>query len=134
MPPIFIIPCGGKKRNMPTFAGSMYLGSYFKACLTYALRRTDKDYIFILSAKYGLLRLTDKIQPYNLRMGNPNCVTGEQVRTQATHLGIAHAEDITALGGKEYLGVCRDVWNNLKTTGAEGLPIGKQLQWLQRNA
>jgi hypothetical protein len=129
---IVIIPCGAKKRSVKSQAYAMYIGSYFKANLHYALSIAKKENIYILSAKYGLLRLQDEISPYNIRMGQPGCVSGRFVKRQADEMGILE-EDVICLGGRDYTSVMREIWPGcstpLKGTGG----MGKQMQWLKWN-
>ena len=129
---IVIIPCGGKKREMPCAAGNLYIGPYFKGCMAYALSKVGPERVFILSAKYGLISPNDRIEPYDLRMGNEGCVTADKVREQAIQRGLL-GEEVTALGGDEYIQVVKQVWPNAATplTGVGG--IGYQLQWLKAN-
>lgn len=44
----------------------MYCGSYFRTCLKLAKKISHR--VYILSAKYGLLRLGDVIEPYELTL------------------------------------------------------------------
>ena len=60
---IVIIGCGKSKQDKSCEAEKMYTGKYFKTCLEYA--KTFNSPVYILSAEYGLLRLNDKIQPYD---------------------------------------------------------------------
>lgn len=65
---ICLIACGKKKRTYPCRAMDMYIGTLFRARLAFA---EMKQYtIYIISAKYGLLRPTDIISPYNKTMNN----------------------------------------------------------------
>ncbi|MBT3727094.1 hypothetical protein HOG21_05450 [bacterium] len=64
MSKIILISCVSKKLNLKSKAKDIYVSSLFKKSLEYAeLQNPDK--IFILSAKYGLLKLNKKIEPYN---------------------------------------------------------------------
>lgn len=67
MKTIYFINCGKGKRNIPCKAEDMYIAPYFRKQLEYA-KLLKPDYIYILSAKYGLLELTDIISPYNLKI------------------------------------------------------------------
>lgn len=130
---LVLIPCGGKKREMPCPAGNLYIGSYFKGCLGYALSITEPPNILILSAKYGLLALGDRVSPYDLRMGSPGCVTAQLVREQAETRGVLTSERVVALGGVDYLDVVREVWPLAETPMVGTGGIGKQLKWLGDN-
>lgn len=63
---IVLIPCGAKKKDSPSMAWEMYIGNYFRALLNYAVTLgTD---IRIISAGYGILKLNDVIEPYDITM------------------------------------------------------------------
>lgn len=64
------ISCGKIKAKQPCMAKDMYQGINFQRYLFWARLLADDEHIFILSAKYGLLRLMDKIEPYNYTMLN----------------------------------------------------------------
>lgn len=129
---IVIIPCGSKKLSRPALAGNLYIGSYHKMCQRYARSLVSPDHIFILSAKYGLLRLSQLIAPYSLTLGEPGAITHLQVRQQALDFGILD-EDCIAIGGTRYVNLCKMVWKNCKTplqTNVKG-GNGRQLQWMK---
>lgn len=130
---LVIVPCGQAKRATRSQAGVMYTGTYHRACLDYARSIAPAEAILILSAKYGLLRLTDWVEPYDLRMGQRGAVTPDVVRAQAIRLGVLDARPVIALGGVDYTGVCRAVWPGcvLPLSGVGGL--GRQLQWLRQH-
>ncbi len=62
MPRIAFIACSKTKCRTPCTAEQMYQGVLFKKALAYCKPRFD--HVYILSAKYGLLNLTDFISPY----------------------------------------------------------------------
>lgn len=109
----------------------MYTGSLFKMGLRWALSVTSENSVFILSAKYGLLRLDDQIDPYNLFMGDPHSVTATAVKKQALGLGILDAR-IYALGGEEYRNVLREVFNEIMFPVPK-VGMGYMMQILKRN-
>ena len=129
-PLLVIIPCGGKKRPEPCRAEQMYTGPYHRACRRLALLWAPRDRVLILSARYGLLRLDDWIEPYELRMGRPGCVGEGIVRAQAGRMGLLGSRRVIALGGFSYTNICRQVWPGaaVPLSGVGG--IGKQLRWL----
>lgn len=129
---LVIVPCGGKKASEECEAKDMYQGPYFKACLAYAQKLSPWGNIVILSAKYGLLPLTARISPYNLRMGDIGCVNYFEVRKQAQLMKLIDEQEVIALGGEDYTGVCRKVWPHCQTPLAGVGAIGKQLQWLKQ--
>lgn len=61
---IILISCVSKKLDRTTTAETIYTSALFKKNLTYA-KSLNPNEIFILSAKYGLLKLTDEIEPYD---------------------------------------------------------------------
>lgn len=60
---IVLISCVKTKLDHPAKAEHLYISDLFTKNLAYA-KKLKPDHIFILSAKYGLLRLNDKIAPY----------------------------------------------------------------------
>ena len=63
---VVLIPCGAKKKDVSCMAWEMYSGNYFRALLDYAVT-LGKD-IKIISAGYGILKLNDVIDPYDIIM------------------------------------------------------------------
>lgn len=61
---IALVSCTKTKRKVRSPAGSLYTSPLFRKSLLYALSRTDRTYI--LSAKHGVLSLSDVIDPYEL--------------------------------------------------------------------
>ena len=60
---IVLIYCVKTKLDHPTKAEDLYISNLFKNYLAYA-RYIKPDLVFILSAKYGLLKLDEQIAPY----------------------------------------------------------------------
>lgn len=65
---IAFISCVKKKQNKSCMAKDLYCSPLFRSAYAYAQKRADK--IYILSAKYGLLKETDIIAPYNLTLNS----------------------------------------------------------------
>jgi hypothetical protein len=84
---VVIISCGAKKLERAAPARDLYIGPYFRAILGYALTIAPAENIFVLSAKYGLVRLQDRLKPYDLKMGAAGGVDIRTVRRQAKRLG-----------------------------------------------
>lgn len=125
---VFIIPCGSKKKTVACEAQELYDGLYFKSNLEYAKRKTSR--VFILSAKYGFVRLNQIIEPYNLHMKN-STITVEHLRRQATVLGII-SESPFVLGGKNYVRMCERVFPAIRRVLPKGLGMGEQISLLRR--
>ncbi|MFB6985556.1 DUF6884 domain-containing protein [Streptomyces sp. NPDC056304] len=128
---VIIVSCGGSKlvTEQPVPAGEMYTGSYHRALRRAADALTHggrSGRVFILSALHGLLGLNDPIAPYDLRMGDRDSVTSEQVRQQAIDRGILDA-DVTVLGPRTYCDISRAVWPQLTEPLAGARGIGDQL-------
>ena len=66
MSKVGLISCVKKKQDKEADASELYISPLFKKSKAYATERLDK--YFILSAKYGLLKPTDKIQPYDMTL------------------------------------------------------------------
>ena len=129
---IVVIPCGAKKRPGTHRARDLYVGSYFTGCLRYALSIAPENRVFILSGKYGLLRLGDKIESYEMMLGQPGSVTLARVKAQAVEFGIQDCACV-AVAGSKYAGMCKSVWKRTATPLAGVGGFGKQLQWMKQN-
>jgi len=128
---IVIIPCGGKKRPGKWPAFQLYSGAYFLATLRAALRLAQRDRVFILSGKHGLLRLTDQVESYEQRIDEPGAVPVARVKEQARALGIASEPRVLILAGSSYSSVAKQVWPHAETP-LLGMGIGFQMQYLSR--
>lgn len=132
--PLIIIPCGQKKLNRPAPAAELYTGSYFRACLKYARSRVPDARIRILSACHGFMFLDVEREPYNLRLGEPGAVSLDLLRQQARLLKLDQEPHVVALGGRDYVGLCRQVWPHAVTPLDGKGGIGAQIGWLTREA
>jgi len=61
---IILISCVSKKLKHGAKAKDLYTSTLFKYSLAYS-RKLNSDYIYILSAKHGLVALNEYIEPYN---------------------------------------------------------------------
>jgi hypothetical protein len=124
---IAVIPCGKAKRPTPMPAGDLYVGPYFRACRDYALSILPRRAVYVLSAKYGLLTLDDRIAPYELTLGQPGAVTVQRLRNQARSRGLLLQQAILVCGG-HYADYCAQVWPShlrpLARRGGLGVQIG----------
>jgi len=128
---IVILSCGQRKQAERSRAKDLYTGPYFRAALAYATSRVALERIFILSAKYGLLALEDRVDPYELKLGQPGSVTVEKARQQARQLGLLPVTDVMmVIAGKKYQDFLMGVFETgflMPCTGG----IGQQIQWLR---
>jgi hypothetical protein len=130
---IVVVPCGARKQTRRVPAGDMYTGSYHLTCRYAAARLAGPaGTVLILSAKYGLLRLSDPIDPYELTMGQPGSVTVDTLRQQAARLGVNRCRDVTVVAGKRYADRVSAVWPGAvrPLDGCRGM--GEQLGRLAR--
>ena len=83
----------------------MYTGELFKKSLAYAKSLHPRQ-IYILSAKYGLLKLSDMIEPYNKTLNGANVKEQKKwalkVYRQMLDEGINFDEEAIFLCGVNY--------------------------------
>ncbi|MER6102412.1 DUF6884 domain-containing protein [Streptomyces sp. NPDC001832] len=124
---LVIIACGGKKSDAPGRipAEERYTGNYFNACRE-ASEVMDGP-TMVLSAKYGLISLTEEIENYDVRLGDKGSVRLGSVKQQVEKLGLEDAK-VTVLGGEKYVKAVRQVWPDAEAPLKGG--IGQQLKQL----
>ena len=134
MSTIVLVSCVKTKRNHPCKAGEMYTSALFQKMMAYAQRLNAKS-IFILSAKYGLLSTETIIDPYEQTLKNMKSAERHQwargvVSELRRHCDL-DADNFVFLAGMPYR---ENLVSHLKhhEVPMEGLPFGKQLQWLER--
>lgn len=130
---IYIVGCGKQKLTHRSYVKDMYTGSLFKAAYKYAEKRAQKQNIFIISAKYGLISINTVIAPYNEKMGINASITAEKVREQALNFGIIN-QPITILASKKYCDFLGGIFTNQITLPLKGLALGYSIQFLKRNS
>lgn len=129
---VIVIPCGASKLTHAAAAGDLYIGSFHRACARAAgALATPGTTVLVLSALYGLVPLDRVLSPYELRMGQPGSVTGDELRAQARELGVDRATEVVVLAGAAYTAAVRQVWPTATAPleGARGM--GYQLQRLK---
>ncbi len=125
--PLVVIACGGKKSDAPGKipADERYTGNYFRACLMAS--EVMEGPTMIISAKYGLIPLSEEIENYDVKIGDTNTITVGAVRAQVEALGLEDAQ-VTILGGEKYVTALRKIWPDAEAPLKGG--IGKQLKQL----
>ena len=130
---IVLIACASKKRPHKAKAKDLYISALFQGNLAYA-RSLKPEAIYILSAKYGLLDLDTEIEPYDVTL---NSMSARQVEAWAsmvleqlgkrTDIENTHFIFLAGMKYRKYLipHLC------CFEAPLEGLPIGKQLQFLK---
>lgn len=129
---IILISCVSKKLDRQTKAKDLYLSPLFKKNLAYAYK-LQPDNIYILSAKYGLLKLDDVIEPYNMTL-NTMKTAEKKAWTKTVLEQLEQLEDIentnfVFLAGSNYRKYLTQQMPYFEVP-MEGLRIGKQLQFL----
>ncbi len=128
---LVVIPCGARKTAMPACAAKLYTGPYFTACRRAALALTPAAGWLILSAKHGLLKPEQVIDPYDLRMGQPGSVAAATVVGQARALGVHTATDVVVFAGSAYAEIARAVWPDARFPLRGRGGMGDQMRYLR---
>ena len=132
---IILISCASKKLPIRSKAKDLYISTLFDLNLKFAYSMKP-DAVYILSAKHGLLHLETEIDPYNLPL---NDMTQREVKEWALKV-LSQLEAIADLLNDHFIFLAGDKYRKylfpfLRSyeVPLEGLPIGKQLQFLKRN-
>lgn len=139
---IALVPCGATKLPHAAKAADLYTGALFRKLRAYAERHADRWYI--LSAKHGLLLPDTVVDPYNHTLNDDpwqvRRMWGERIVRDLAKLHPGSTEFLLLAGGRyrEAVGAAmvkdphwRTVWSASEPI-PKGLPIGRQLQWLNR--
>src|SRR3989344_3213206 len=133
MEKIVLISCVSKKLNKKSKAQDIYVSPLFKYNLRYA-HSLSPDIIFILSAKYGLLKLGDIIEPYDKtlnKMSNAERQEWAQKVIKKLKKNVDLEKDkIIFLAGNNYRKFLIEHIKNYNVP-MKGLSIGKQLKFLK---
>ena len=113
MTPLVIVGCGKNKLDRPAPAFELYTGDSFRTTLAYARTLAPDHRILLLSGRYGLVRGSRVIVPYDQPMRRPSdqelMIT--VARVQASLYGVGNERDVVALvGQKRYGRLVRGVW------------------------
>ena len=132
MSKVVLISCVKEKLNKRTKAEFLYTSDYFKLNLTYA-KSLNPDKIFILSAKHGLIKLDDEIDPYEKTLNNMGVKERKKWASKVVD-SIGYETDIkedefVILAGGKYREFLLDKITNYKIPMKE-LGIGDKLKWL----
>ncbi|MFC9974287.1 DUF6884 domain-containing protein [Spirillospora sp. NPDC127200] len=119
---VVLVGCGVAKKDEPCKAGEMYTGSFHKLCRQ-AGEAMNPDVLLILSAKYGLLELDQRIHPYDTRLGEAGAVKPDWVWKKARRRNLLEADRVVVLAGRAYLELARKVWPHAESPveGARGI-------------
>ncbi len=133
MKKIILISCVSKKLATKAKAKNLYISPLFKYNIKY-VQTFNADLIFILSAKYGLLDTEREIEPYEVTLNNMKTLEikawSEIVLRQLSEVTDLEKDEFTFLAGLKYRKFLLPHIKNYQIP-LEGLPIGKQLQFLK---
>lgn len=129
---IVLISCVSEKLSHKAKAKDLYISALFTKALAYA-RCLHPDAVYILSARYGLLDLETEIEPYDLTL---NVMGAQEIRSWSAEVlrQLRRKTDLQRdrfifLAGNKYRKYLTPHLAHCKVP-MEGLPIGKQLQFL----
>ena len=130
---IVLLSCGKKKQNRECPASEMYTSSLFRKSLQLARRLTDDRHIYILSAKYGLLPLRERIRPYEMCLNTfterEREAWGDMVYQSCQEAGIRQQDRIVCLAGGKYSQTLKRYFPDMETP-MEGMGLGHRMHWM----
>ena len=133
MKTVVLISCVSMKLPHKALAKDLYISPLFTMNLKYAWI-LKADLIYILSAKYGLVGLEKRIEPYDLTLNTMRSKEiknwADKVRKQMEGKIDLTRDEIIFLAGERYR---KYLIPHIKKTKVplQGLGIGKQLQYLK---
>lgn len=134
MKTIVLISCVSKKLAHPARAKDLYTSALFRLNLAYA-ERLQPDVIFILSAKHGLLRLDEVVEPYDVTLNKMRSREkkewAELVLRQLRDEADLDNDRFIFLAGRNYRQYLLPHIRNYEAP-LEGLTIGRQLSRLKQ--
>lgn len=134
MAKIVLISCVSKKLSHKAMAKEIYISPFFKMNLKFA-KSLNPDKIFILSTKYGLIKLDKKIKPYNKTLNTMHSTKKKKwannILRELRKVTNLEKDKFIFLAGKNYRKYLIPNIKNYKIP-MQNLSIGKQLQWLKK--
>lgn len=133
---ISIVQCVSKKRKTPQPARNLYTSQLFENAAMYAEKISDEW--FIISAKYGLVRPSDVLEPYDLTLKNMSAFERRQwAKSVFSDLKpcLQATDTVVILAGVIYR---KDLLKMIEGLGCKvevpmkGLRIGEQVSWLKK--
>jgi hypothetical protein len=130
---VVLLACASKKLDTRARAEELYPSTLFKWNLKYA-HALDPDAIFVLSAKHGLLALKDEIEPHDetlskMQSGARKAWANRVLSQLQERFDLEHDQFII-LAGERYRQHLVPYLSSHEIP-LQGLPIGKQLQFLK---
>jgi|GEM_PF-86167 len=133
---IILISCSSRKTTQAAPAGELYQGTLFKASFDWA-KQQKPDAIYILSARHHLVEPDEVLEPYDLTLNDMPTAElrrwSETVLEQLQSCADIERDRFIILAGDNYR---RFLLPHLKHVELplEGMRIGEQVQFLQRQA
>jgi cytoplasmic iron level regulating protein YaaA (DUF328/UPF0246 family) len=133
---IYLVSCVSKKQSAPAPARDLYTSGLFNKARSYVAKMGQPW--FVLSAKYGLVHPDEVIAPYDLTLNTMRVADrrlwASRVLTQLEpHLdGIGSINFLAGQRYREFLEASLRSRGLVVSIPMEGLGIGKQLSWLNR--
>lgn len=127
-----IIGCSKKKKSYTCAAREMYSESVlFSKTLTYVTSHYTCD-LFILSAKYGIIKPNDTIDPYDITMRDAvRCSANYLHIIQSVRSNLNNYDKIIAFCGNDYIKILRIAFpEKCIVEPLTGLGIGQRLNFL----
>lgn len=133
MKKIVLVSCVSKKLPYKAKAKELYTSPLFKLSMEYAVS-LNPDYIFILSAKYGLLNLEKEIEPYNETLNKKTekeiKFWADKVLDKLGQIANLKQDEVIFLAGEKYRKYLIPQIVNYKVP-LKNLGIGEQLKFLK---
>ena len=131
---VVCISCVKTKRRHVCRAEELYTSPLFRLSLMYA-RSLEPDMVFILSAKYGLLRLDDVVEPYEQTLNAMPKVErlawADRVLAQLRSVVALESDTLVLLCGAKYREHLVPYIRHAKVP-LKGMSLGQQLSWLKK--
>mgnify|MGYP003504135290 FL=1 len=97
-----VTTCGKTKLPHPAPASELYSGPFAQSQIKAARSlRPGKGHL-ILSAKYGYLKASEIVSPYDVRWGSSEAIADDVLSDQIASLGVAQGDSVVHLGGLAY--------------------------------
>ncbi len=102
---IVLLTCVKAKKSYPCAAKDMYQGELFFSLMAYAKNQNPAK-IFILSGKYGLLELDQKINPYDVNLNEVSDTALQQWSAKV----VQELDQKTDLKNDRFILLCNSVY------------------------
>lgn len=131
---VVLVGCGARKLNQPAPARDLYTSPLFRLSLQWAQRQGTT---YVASAKHGLLRLDDVIEPYDLRLAQlsrPERLRWGREILEALRGLHPQLSELVLLAGADYVRWLwpPTAWGWWVREPLRGMQIGQRVAWLRQ--